>query len=64
MVSVPTRHENVLDLFLTTNHTLVQETEILPGIADHDMSLVVRKPVFWVSDQVRHKPVCIATEDG
>ena len=24
------------------------------------MSLVVRKPVFWVSDQVRHKPGCTA----
>ena len=33
----------------------------------HDMdqmSLVVRKPVFGVSDQVRHKPGCTATEDG
>ena len=28
------------------------------------MSLVVRKPVFGVSDQVRHKPACTATEDG
>ena len=28
------------------------------------MSLVVRKPVFVVSDQVRHKPGCTATEDG
>ena len=27
------------------------------------MSLVVRKPVFRVSDQVRHKPDCTATED-
>ena len=27
-------------------------------------SLVVRKPVFGVSDQVRHKPGCTATEDG
>ena len=30
----------------------------------HYMSLVVRKPVFGVSDQVRHKPGCTATEDG
>ena len=30
---------------------------------DH-RSLVVRKPVFGVSDQVRHKPGCTATEDG
>ena len=28
------------------------------------MSLVVRKPVFGVSDQVRHKSGCTATEDG
>ena len=27
------------------------------------MSLVVRKPVFGVSDQVRHRPGCTATED-
>ena len=29
-----------------------------------DMSLVVRKPVFGVSDQVRHKPGRAVTEDG
>ena len=28
------------------------------------MSLVVRKPVFGVSDEVRHKSSCTATEDG
>ena len=28
------------------------------------MSLVLRKPVFGVSDKVRHKPVCTATEGG
>ena len=28
------------------------------------MSLVVRKPVFGVSDQVRHEPGCTTTEDG
>ena len=28
------------------------------------MSLVVRKPVFRVSDQVPHKPGCTPTEDG
>ena len=30
----------------------------------YKLSLVVRKPVFGVSDQVRHKPGCAATEDG
>ena len=28
------------------------------------MSLVLRKPVFGVSDQVRHKPCCTTTQDG
>ena len=28
------------------------------------MSLVLRKPVFGVFDQVRHKPGCIVIEDG
>ena len=28
------------------------------------LSLVVRKPVFGVSDLVQHKPGCTATEDG
>ena len=28
------------------------------------MSLVVRKPVFGISDQVQHKPDCTATDDG
>ena len=30
----------------------------------HEMCLVVRKPVFGVSDQVPHKPGCTATEDA
>ena len=30
----------------------------------YQMSLVLRKPVFGVSDQVPHKPGCTATEDG
>ena len=28
------------------------------------LSLVLRKPVFRVSDQVPHKPGCTGTEDG
>ena len=28
-----------------------------------DLGLVVRKPVFGVSEQVRHKPGCTATKD-
>ena len=29
-----------------------------------NMSLLVRKPVFGVSDQVPNKPGCTVTEDG
>ena len=32
------------------------------GIIIHCMSLVARKPVYGVSDQVRLKPTCSATE--
>ena len=35
-----------------------------PSVRLDDMSLVVRKRVFGVSDQVPHKPGCTATEDG
>ena len=31
---------------------------------EYNMSLVLRKPVFGVSDQVPHKTGCMATEDG
>ena len=31
-------------------------------VAGHQLSLVMRNPVFWVSDQVRLKPPCSATE--
>ena len=37
MVTSPTRHNNILDLFLTTNPTLVEEVDCQPGLGDHDM---------------------------
>ena len=37
---------------------------LLLGTTRYDLSLVVRKPVYGVSDQVPHKPVCTVTEDG
>ena len=33
------------------------------GMVSYKLSRVVRKPVFGVSDQVRHKPGCTATEN-
>ena len=40
-----------------------EDSDTQPKHRDH-MSLVLRKPVFGVSDQVPHKPGCTATEDG
>ena len=37
MVNEPIRGENVLDLFLTSNHTLVEDIKVSPGIADHNI---------------------------
>ena len=37
MMDEPTRCGNILDLFLTSNHTLIQKIHFVPGIADHDI---------------------------
>ena len=37
METVPTRGQNILDLFFTTNSTLVHEVSVLPGLSDHDL---------------------------
>ena len=37
MVTQPTIYENTLDLFLTTNPTLIQQVSCQPGLSDHDM---------------------------
>ena len=39
MVTSPTRGQNILDLFLTTNPTLVDNVFITPGLSDHDIVL-------------------------
>ena len=56
MVSKPTRGDNVLDLFLTSNHTLVNKVEILSGISDHEISIsnVSIKPKMS-----RQKPILV-----
>ena len=33
----PTRYGNILDLFLTTNPTLVEQVSCQPGLSDHDV---------------------------
>ena len=39
IVTEPTRHENVLDLILTSNPILVSKVECLPGLSNHDIVL-------------------------
>jgi hypothetical protein len=36
MVRKPTRGPNILDLFLTSNSSLVDHSDVLPGMSDHD----------------------------
>ena len=43
---------------------LAVKNEKMRGFAVYLMSLVVRKPVFRVSDQVQHKMGCTVTQDG
>ena len=37
----PTRGQNILDLFFTTNPTLVGNVSITPGLTDHDIVLTL-----------------------
>ena len=45
------------------NNNLKDRRVLMKGCKAH-LSLVVRKPVFGVSDQAPHKPGCTATKDG
>ena len=55
VVSEPTRGENVLDFFLTSNHTLVNDIKISPGIADHDIVVATVNVKPKISKQVPRK---------
>ena len=46
MVTSPTRGQNILDLFLTSNPTLIEKVSVLPGLSDHNivMAEVNAKP--------------------
>ena len=41
LVTTPTRLENTLDLMITNNPTRVNRTEMLPGISDHEILVVL-----------------------
>ena len=53
IVTHPTRNENILDLFLIANPTLVKSVEVRPDIADHDSVL---SEVFIETQILRQKP--------
>jgi hypothetical protein len=36
LVKEPTREDNILDIFLTNNPTLVVKSSVIPGLSDHD----------------------------
>ena len=61
------RTDNVKTVYPPTNTVcggiIYPPTNTVCG-GGYNKSLVVRKPVFGVSEQVRHKPGCTATEDG
>ena len=40
MVTEPTRQDNILDLNLTSNPTLVSAVTCIPGLSDHDIVLI------------------------
>ena len=51
------------------NYNVYTKCGLIPSNCSQDIegkqkSRVVRKPVFGVSDQVRHKPGCTTTEEG
>ena len=52
------------DLIANPFGSMVDEKSKLRFNFTNKMSPVLRKPVFGVSDQVRHKPGCTATQDG
>ena len=45
-------------------YTTALTSKVTRGCNILHLSLILRKPVFGVFDQVRHKPGCISTEDG
>ena len=50
--------KNVKTFFYHRGSNFLNQSQVF-----HSISLVVRKPVFGVSDQIRHKPGCVVTED-
>ena len=52
-MTLPTRSQRSLDLFFTTNLTLVRNVSITPGLSDHDIVLTLVNVKPEVTKQVR-----------
>ena len=62
---VPDRQKKSFEpFFATVAHASTKGDTAGDRETRDNMSLVMRKPVFGVSDQVRHKPGCTTTKDG
>ena len=67
MVDIPTRGNNILDIFLTNKPSLVTSCKVLPGISDHNIvhvlstvsathkRLRVRKILYWHKADYDHR---------
>ena len=55
VVQEPTRENNILDLFLTSNPSIINRTTIIPGISDHDVVLVESHTSARMKPQVPRK---------
>ena len=51
----PSRDEDVLDFFLTSNHTLVDEIKISAGIADQDVVVAMVNVKPKITEQIPRK---------
>ena len=55
MVTLPTWSQDILDIFLTTNHTLVNKIYIMPGLSEHDIVLQVAEE-NWRPEIIKQDP--------
>ena len=46
------------------NVCAISTVQLPKRLAQENLCLIMRKPVFVVSDKVQHKPGCTVTEDG
>ena len=64
LVDFPIRKDKTLDIFLTTHQIFKQMCTPMPSIgnSDHDMSHVMRKPIYAICEQQRRRSACASIE--